>query len=58
MSCIGFRRLECAIGTQFYQPHTKHHWCAVWGNNAHPMRVVDTLQHNYQQSSVPPARRI
>ena len=43
MLCIDLRRLECAEGTQ---------------NNAHPMRVGDTLQHNYQHSSVPPARRI
>ena len=58
MYCIDLRWLECAKGTQYYYPHTKHRRCAVWGNNAYPMRVEDTQQNNGQQGSVPPARRI
>ena len=58
MPCIDLRRLEYARGTQSYLPHPAHLRCAGWGKYAHPMRVGDTLQHKYQQSSVPPARRI
>ena len=58
MPCIDFRRLWCAKGTQSYLPHPAHLRCAGWGKYAHPMRVGDTLQHKYQQSSVPTARSI
>ena len=58
MTSIDFGRLVCAEGTQSYEPHPKHRRCAVWGNDAPPMRFEETLQHNNQQSGVPPARRI
>ena len=58
MPCIDLRRLEYARVIQSYLPHPAHLRCAGWGNYAHPMRVGDTLQHKYQQSSVPSARRI